>query len=37
MELDLETQFADRAYPILASLVIPRPIAFVTTVGLEVW
>lgn len=35
MELDLETQFADRAYPILASLVTPRPIAFVTTVGRE--
>jgi flavin reductase (DIM6/NTAB) family NADH-FMN oxidoreductase RutF len=35
MELDLENQFADRAYPILASLVTPRPIAFVTTVSLE--
>ena len=33
MELDLEGQFADRAYPILASLVTPRPIAFVTTVS----
>src|SRR5580704_16617411 len=33
MELDLETQFADRAYPILASLVTPRPIAFVTTIS----
>ena len=33
MELDLEKQFADRAYPILASLVTPRPIAFVTTVS----
>lgn len=32
MEFDLESQFADRAYPILASLVTPRPIAFVTTV-----
>ena len=32
MELDLDNQFADRAYPILASLVTPRPIAFVTTV-----
>src|SRR6516225_8851166 len=31
MELDLEHQFADRAYQILASLVTPRPIAFVTT------
>lgn len=35
MELDLETQFADRAYPILASLVTPRPIALVTTVSPE--
>ncbi len=33
MELDLETEFADRAYPILASLVTPRPIAFVTTIS----
>src|SRR5579862_320464 len=33
MELDLEGQWADRAYPILASLVTPRPIAFVTTVS----
>ena len=33
MELDLENQFADRAYPILASLVTPRPIAFVTTIS----
>jgi len=33
MELDLENQFADRAYAILASLVTPRPIAFVTTVS----
>jgi flavin reductase (DIM6/NTAB) family NADH-FMN oxidoreductase RutF len=33
MELDLENQFADRAYQILASLVTPRPIAFVTTVS----
>ena len=32
MELDLEKEFADRAYPILASLVTPRPIALVTTV-----
>jgi flavin reductase (DIM6/NTAB) family NADH-FMN oxidoreductase RutF len=31
MELDLEGQMADRAYPILASLVTPRPIALVTT------
>jgi len=34
MELDLENEFADRAYPILASLVTPRPIALVTTVKL---
>ncbi len=35
MELDLENQFADRAYPILASLVTPRPIALVTTISAE--
>jgi flavin reductase (DIM6/NTAB) family NADH-FMN oxidoreductase RutF len=33
MELDLEKQYADRAYPILASLVMPRPIALVTTLS----
>jgi flavin reductase (DIM6/NTAB) family NADH-FMN oxidoreductase RutF len=33
MELDLEGQFADQAYPILASLVVPRPIALVTTIS----
>jgi flavin reductase (DIM6/NTAB) family NADH-FMN oxidoreductase RutF len=33
MELDLEGQFAERAYPILASLVVPRPIALVTTIS----
>jgi len=33
MELDLENEFADRAYPILASLVTPRPIALVTTIN----
>jgi flavin reductase (DIM6/NTAB) family NADH-FMN oxidoreductase RutF len=33
MELDLEGPLADRAYPILASLVTPRPIALVTTVS----
>jgi len=33
MELDIEHEFADRAYPILASLVTPRPIAFVTTIS----
>lgn len=35
MELDLEHKFADRAYPLLASLVTPRPIAFVTTLSPE--
>jgi flavin reductase (DIM6/NTAB) family NADH-FMN oxidoreductase RutF len=35
MKLDLEVQLADRAYPILASLVTPRPIALVTTVSPE--
>lgn len=35
MELDLEGELADRAYPILASLVVPRPIALVTTVSPE--
>src|SRR5258708_885408 len=33
IELDLENRHADRAYAILASLVMPRPIALVTTVG----
>jgi flavin reductase (DIM6/NTAB) family NADH-FMN oxidoreductase RutF len=33
MELDLENEFAERAYPILASLVTPRPIALVTSLG----
>lgn len=35
MELDLEKEFADRAYPILASLVTPRPIALVTSINNE--
>lgn len=35
MEIDLEGQFADRTYAILASLVTPRPIALVTTVNPE--
>src|ERR1700722_3595535 len=35
MELDLENEFADRAYPILASLVTPRPIALVTSMSLD--
>jgi flavin reductase (DIM6/NTAB) family NADH-FMN oxidoreductase RutF len=33
MELDLEGEHARRAYQILASLVTPRPIAWVTTLG----
>jgi flavin reductase (DIM6/NTAB) family NADH-FMN oxidoreductase RutF len=33
MELDLTGELADRAYPIMASLVVPRPIALVTTVS----
>ncbi len=33
MELDLEGEHAGRAYAILASLVTPRPIAWVTTLG----
>lgn len=33
MELDLEGKHASRAYPLLASLVTPRPIAWVTTLG----
>src|SRR6202789_1537125 len=33
MELDLEKDFVDRAYGILASLVTPRPIALVTTIN----
>lgn len=33
MELDLEGIHKDRAYPILVSLVVPRPIAWVTTLG----
>jgi flavin reductase (DIM6/NTAB) family NADH-FMN oxidoreductase RutF len=35
MELDLEKEFAGRAYPILASLVVPRPIALVTSLSPE--
>jgi flavin reductase (DIM6/NTAB) family NADH-FMN oxidoreductase RutF len=35
MELDLEKQYADRAYPILASLVTPRPIALVTSLSAD--
>ncbi|MFZ4682584.1 MAG: flavin reductase family protein [Terrimicrobiaceae bacterium] len=33
MELNLEGEHADRAYPIMASLVVPRPIAWVTTLN----
>lgn len=33
MELDLENKLRERAYPILASLATPRPIAFVTTMS----
>ncbi len=35
MELDIEGEFKDRAYQLLASLVTPRPIALVTTLGAE--
>ncbi|MFD2256536.1 flavin reductase family protein [Luteolibacter algae] len=35
MELDLLGKHADRAYPILASLVTPRPIAWVTTLNAD--
>ena len=35
MELDLEGKHAARAYAILVSLVVPRPIAWVTTVNAE--
>lgn len=31
MELDLTSTYAERAYPILAALITPRPIAWVTT------
>jgi flavin reductase (DIM6/NTAB) family NADH-FMN oxidoreductase RutF len=33
MELDLLNEYADKAYPILAALVTPRPIAWVTTLN----
>ncbi len=33
MELDLEGEYADRAYAVLASIVVPRPIALVTTLS----
>src|SRR5208282_2630373 len=33
MEFDLEGKYADRAYALLASLVTPRPIAWVTSLS----
>jgi flavin reductase (DIM6/NTAB) family NADH-FMN oxidoreductase RutF len=33
IELDLEHEYADRAYPLLVCLVTPRPIALVTTLS----
>jgi flavin reductase (DIM6/NTAB) family NADH-FMN oxidoreductase RutF len=35
MEFDLEGQYSDRAYSLLTSLVVPRPIALVTTLGAD--
>ena len=35
MELNLEKEFADRAYPLLVSLVVPRPIALVTSISAD--
>jgi flavin reductase (DIM6/NTAB) family NADH-FMN oxidoreductase RutF len=35
IELDLENEFAHRAYPLLVSLVTPRPIALVTTMSAD--
>jgi flavin reductase (DIM6/NTAB) family NADH-FMN oxidoreductase RutF len=35
MELDLEKDFADRAYQLLVSLVTPRPIALVTSLSAD--
>ena len=35
MELDLEKEYAPRAYPLLVSLVTPRPIALVTSVSAD--
>ena len=35
MELDLEKEFAHRAYPLLVSLVTPRPIALVTSISID--
>src|SRR4051812_7780269 len=33
MEFDLEGKHADRSYALLASVVVPRPIALVTSLG----
>ncbi|MDB6080140.1 MAG: flavin reductase family protein [Akkermansiaceae bacterium] len=35
MNIDLLGEYADRAYPLLASLVVPRPIAWVSTLDEE--
>ncbi len=35
MEFDLAGKHSDRAYAVLASLVMPRPIALITTVGAD--
>ncbi|HEY5811284.1 MAG TPA: flavin reductase family protein [Terrimicrobiaceae bacterium] len=35
MELDLEGEHIERSYPILVSLVVPRPIAWVTTIDTQ--
>lgn len=35
MEIDLENEFASRAYSLLVNLVTPRPIAWVTTINPE--
>lgn len=35
VELNLEKEYADRAYQLLVSLVVPRPIALVTTISPE--
>lgn len=35
IELNLEKEFADRAYQLLVSLVVPRPIALVTTMSAD--
>src|SRR5580700_7323989 len=35
MELDLEKEYAHRAYPLLVSLITPRPIALVTSISAD--